>query len=128
MRARAMDAIRAHRFSEAEQLIEQGRKSRSRNKRDDWTIIEVRLERERGNHALSGLIAMRLVVLRPNSDEVGAALYWTARAYEKLGRPGKSIQLYEECAAHKSSVDSLVEAATRRAAILRDRPREANSP
>jgi hypothetical protein len=122
LRARAMDAIKARRFGEAEELIYQGRKTRSSKKRDDWTIIEAHLERERGNHARSALIAMRLVILRPDSDEVGTALYWTARNYEDLGRPNKSIQLYEEAAAHKSASAGLTEAARRRIARLRERP------
>lgn len=114
LRDRALDAIKAHNFAEAEKLIHEGRKSRSSRRKDQWRIVEARLELERNEHAKAGLLAMEVVILRPRSDEVAAALYWTAKAYEGLDRPDKAIQLYEECRAHKTAPDSLVKVASRR--------------
>ncbi len=119
LRDRALEAIKAHNFAEAEKLIHEGRKSRSSRRKDQWRIVEARLELERNEHAKAGLLAMEVVILRPKSDEVAAALYWTAKAYEGLDRPEKAIQLYEECRAHKTAPDSLVKVAGRRIDQLR---------
>jgi predicted Zn-dependent protease len=120
LRDRALEAIRKHNFSEAESLIHEGRKTRSGRKKDQWRIVEARLELERNEYAKAGLIAMQVVLLRPKSDEVATALYWTAKAYEGLGRPAKAIQLYEECRAHKTAPDSLIKVVNRRIDALRE--------
>lgn len=114
LRDRALDAIKRRDFSEAEKLIHEGRKTRSSRRKDQWKLIESRLELERERYARAGLLAMEVVILREKSDEVAAALYWAGRAYEGLGRPSKAIQLYKECRDHDTVPDSLKAVVDRR--------------
>lgn len=120
LRDRALQAIKDHKFSDAEKLIHEGRKTRSSRRKDQWKLIEARLELEREDYAKAGLLAMEVVILRERSEEHAAALYWAARAYEGLGRPNKAIQLYEECRAHKTAPDSLIKVVNRRVEQLRE--------
>lgn len=126
LRDRALDAIRRHDFNDAEKLIREGRKTRSISKKDEWTIVESYLELERKNYAKAGLLAMQIVILREKSDEFARALFCAGRAYEGLGRPNKSIELYEECRRHQPAPESVVKAATQRLELLRksDKPDE----
>lgn len=114
LRDRALDAIKRHDFAEAEKLIREGRKTRSSNRKDQWKLIEARMELERDNYARAGLLAMQVVILRVHSDEHAAALYWAARAYEGLGRPHKAVELYTECRDDETAPESLVKVVSRR--------------
>ncbi|MCB9854584.1 MAG: hypothetical protein H6818_02770 [Phycisphaerales bacterium] len=120
LRDRAVQAIKDHKFADAEKLIHEGRKTRSSRRKDQWKLIEARLELERENFARAGLLAMEVVILRERSEEHAAALYWAGRAYEELGRPNKAIQLYEECRSHKTAPDGLIKVVSRRIEQLRE--------
>lgn len=94
-------------------------KTRHSAERNAWRIVEAELEIARQNYAKAGLVAMRVVILHPKSRQVGVAYYWTARAYEGLGRPRKAIELYESCVSHKTTRRSIREKAEKRLVDLK---------
>jgi len=113
-RGRARRAIRDDDHALAERLIREGLKTRLKAERDTWHLVESELAFARKQYARSGLIAMRIVILRPRSRQVGAALYRAARAYERLGRSAKAVELYSECADHNTARGDLRKQATKR--------------
>ncbi len=92
--------------------------TRSTSVRQSWQILEAELEFSLKKYAKAGLIVMRIVVLTPESEQIGPALFRAGRVYEKLDRPEKAIELYRECAAHKKVSESLKKKAERRIAAL----------
>ncbi len=106
-RDRARSAIRADDYKLAERLIRKGLKARKKAERDAWRLVDSELAFARKRYAKSGLIAMRIVILRPKSGHVGAALYRAARAYAGLGRPRKAAELYSACVEHKTTQRAL---------------------
>jgi len=83
-----------------------------------WLLSEAELELAKGRAAKAGLAAMRVVVQRPKSEFAGEGLYWTARAYEQLDRPGKAAELYRECLERKRLAASIRKTAEERLAAL----------
>lgn len=119
-RQRARKAIRSGDLELAKALLRSGLKTKSRAERDAWRVVEAELEYAGKNYAKAGLVAMRIVILRPKSQQVGAALYWAGRAYEGLQRPQKSIELYEACLKHESTKRSIRQKAEKRLAKLKE--------
>ncbi len=120
-RGRARAAIRADDYTLAERLIRKGLKARKTAERDAWRLVDSELAFARKQYARSGLIAMRIVILRPKSDHVGAALYRAARAFEGLGRPDKAAELYDACIEHKTTRGALRKKAEKRLKRLAER-------
>ena len=120
-RQKARNAIRSGKFESAESLIRKAAKIKHKAERDAWAIVSAELEHAKKNYAKAGLVAMRLVILRPKSAQVGAALYWVGRAYEGLGRPHKSIELYEACIEHKTTKRKTLQRAEKKLARLKER-------
>jgi len=100
---RARRAIRSGDFELAETLVRSMAKTTNRAERNAWAIVEAELAYARKQYARAGLAAMRIVILHPKSKQVGAALFWAARAYEGLRRPDKAIELYQSCVRHKTT-------------------------
>ncbi len=116
--ARARKAIREKDHALAESLIRAGVKSTAGDRRDAWRIVEADLRHTQKRFAEAGVVAMRIVILRPRSDHVAAALYWTGRAYEGLQRPTRAAALYRECIAHKTCDEALEKRARKRLKLL----------
>ena len=72
-----------------------------------WSLFEAELELAQDRPAKAGLASMRVVVQRPKSEFAGEGLYWTAQAYERLGREAKATELYRECLEHKPLATSI---------------------
>jgi hypothetical protein len=83
-----------------------------------WDLCAAELELAKGRAAKAGLAAMRAVVNRPRSDEAAEGLYWTARAYEKLQRQEKAVDLYRECLEQKRLAASIRKKAEERLTAL----------
>ncbi len=115
---KARQAVKAGDYDLAHALIRSGLRSKSRPARDEWRIIEAELEYARKDYPRAGLAAMRVVILSPQSKRVGIALYWAGRAYERIGRVGKAIELYEECVDHRTADEKLQARAERRLSKL----------
>lgn len=116
----ALKAVRSGDFEKARSMIRTALSAtRSTKVKQTWQIVESELEYELKDYARSGLIAMRIVILSPESEQVGEALYRAGKAYEKLERPAKALELYEECVLHKQSSESLKKKAGKRIAELK---------
>jgi hypothetical protein len=120
-RDRARAAIRAESWALAERLIRGGLKTGKKTERDAWHLVDSELAFARKRYARSGLIAMRIVILRPKSGQVGAALYRAARAYEGLDRPDKAAELHRACIEHKTTRSALRKKAEKRLKKLTER-------
>jgi len=120
-RDRARKAIRADDWTSAERLIRKGLKTGKKAERDAWHVVDSELAYARKRYAKSGLIAMRIVILRPKSGQVGAALYRAARAYEGLGRLEKAAELCRACIEHKTTRNALRKKAEKRLKKLTER-------
>jgi hypothetical protein len=118
--ARARKAIREKDHALAESLIRAGVKAPAGDRRDAWRIVEADLRHTQKRFADAGVVAMRIVILRPKSDHVAAALYWAGRAYEGLNRPTKAEELYRECIGHKTCDNALEKRARKRLKLLKD--------
>lgn len=119
-RNRAIQAIRDGHFDEARSLIRAAIKATdSTSSKHSWRIVESELEFGMKQYAMSGLIAMRIVILTPESEQAGAAYFRAGRAFEKLGRNDKAIELFEACAAHQTSGESLKRKAEKRIETLK---------
>lgn len=116
---RARRAIRSGDYELARALVRRMSKTAKRAERNAWRIVEAELAIAQERYARAGLVAMRIVILQPKSRQVGVAFYWTARAYEGLGRPRKAIALYESSLAHKTTRRSTREKAEKRLAKLK---------
>lgn len=116
---RARRAIRSGDYELARALIRRMSKTRKGAERNAWRIVEAELAIAQERYARAGLVAMRIVILHPKSRQVGVALYWTARAYEGLGRRQKAVALYESCLAHKTTRRSTREKAEKQLAKLK---------
>lgn len=121
VRQRAEQAIKAGELDRATRLLRQAVGVKKRSERQAWLLLEAELEHAKKHYARAGLAAMRLAILHPSSDRVGAALYWAGRSYEGLERPHKAIDLYEECLAQKRTKSSIRKRARTRLAALRER-------
>lgn len=99
------------------------RATRSTNVKDGWTLVEAELELSQNNPVKAALLAMRVVILRPESEHAAPALYLAGRAYEKIGRPSKAIELYRECLDQRSASDALRKKAQRRIDALSEKAR-----
>jgi tetratricopeptide (TPR) repeat protein len=108
LRLQARTAMRAGKMDEVERILDAARKTRLRTEREAWQVFEAEFRCAKKEYQNSALIAMRLVTLSPKSPHVGEALYWAARAYEGLRRPGKAAELYRECIEHKSSDENTI--------------------
>jgi len=97
LRRRAREAIRAGDLQRATRLQRRAAGVKKRSERLAWLLFEAELEYTKKHCAKAALAAMRLVILHPRSDHVGAALYWAGRSYEGMKRPHMAIELYEEC-------------------------------
>lgn len=118
-RGEAVQAIREGRFDTAESLIRAAMKStKSTSVKDSWRIVESELDFARKRYAKSALISMRIVILTPESEQVGAALFRAARAYEKIGRPAKARELHRECIEHRTTSDATRRKAERRIEVI----------
>lgn len=106
MRARARKAIKDGDLGAAEALLRDGARVKGRAEREAWMLIEAEYRLAKKQPAAAGLAAMRLVILRPDSERVGEALYWAGRSYEGLKRPYKAIELYGQCLAHQKTDDA----------------------
>lgn len=116
----ALKAVRSGDFEKARSMIRAAlNATRSTKVKQSWQIVEAELEYELKNYAKSGLIAMRIVILSPESEQVGEALYRAGKAYEKLERPSKALELYEECVSHNQSSERLRKKAGKRIAELK---------
>lgn len=102
-RDRACEAVCAKDYALAERLIRKGLAACQPAERDSWHLVDSELALGRKRYAQSGLIAMRIVILRPKSDQVGAALYCAGLAYEGLGRLDKAAELYGACKDHPTT-------------------------
>lgn len=122
---RARRAIRSGDYELARALIRRMSKTGKGAERNAWRIVEAELAIAQERYARAGLVAMRIVILHPKSRQVGVAYYWSARAYEGLGRRQKAIALYESCVAHKTTRRSTREKAEKR---LTDLKAEAKVP
>ena len=116
---RARRAIRSGDYELARALVRRMSKTRNGAERNAWRIVEAELAIAQERYARAGLVAMRIVILHPKSRQVGVAFYWSARAYEGLGRKQKAIALYESCVAHKTTRRSTREKAEKRLAKLK---------
>ena len=116
---RARRAIRSGDYELARALVRRMSKNGKGSARSAWRIVEAELAIAQEKYPRAGLVAMRIVILHPKSRQVGVALYWTARAYEGLGRPRKALALYESCAAHKTTRRSIREKAEKRLVKLK---------
>lgn len=114
LRQQARTALRSKNYDRAEAMLKAGLRMRQQAEREAWQLFECELALARDQAARAGLTAMRLVILTPDSANVGAARYWAAKAYEALGRPAKAMELYRACAAHSSTPKNLRDAATKR--------------
>lgn len=114
LRQQARTALRAKNYDRAEAMLKAGLRVRQQAEREAWQLFECELALANDQAARAGLTAMRLVILTPESDNVGAALFWAAKSYEALKRPTKAMELYRECAAHKTTPKNLHDAATKR--------------
>lgn len=114
LRQQARTALRERHYDRAEAMLKAGLRIRQQAEREAWQIFECELALARDQATRAGLSAMRLVILTPDSANVGAALYWAAKSYEALGRTAKAKELYRECAAHKSTPKNVHDAATKR--------------
>lgn len=119
LRKEARASIDAGKLDAAWTLVERSRGFTNATERTAWWLLEAELEHGRKHYAKSALAAMRIVILHPKSEYVGAALYWTARGYEALSRPAKAVSLYEQCLAQKRMPPGLRDAATKRAKALK---------
>ncbi len=115
---RARQAIRSGDYDLARALIRSGLRSKSRSVRDAWRVTEAELEYARKDYPRAGLAAMRVVILSPQSERVGNALYWAGRAYERIGRVSKAVELYEECIEHRTADEKLRDRAEKRLSKL----------
>lgn len=109
MRRRAVEAIRAGDFQAALKLIRDGARVTSVAEKQSWLLVESELEIARKNYAKAGLAAMRVVILYPESEQIGPALYWCGCAYEGLGRPRKALELYRESQGRKGLNEEMVQ-------------------
>ncbi len=114
LRQQARTALRATYYDRAEAMLKAGLRVRQQAEREAWQLFECELALARDQATRAGLTAMRLVILTPDSPNAGAALYWAAKSYEALKRPAKAMELYRECAAHKSTPKNLRDAAMKR--------------
>ena len=57
---------------------------------------------------------MRVVILYPEGEHVGEALYWAGRSYEGLHRPAKAVGLYKESLSVKGTDASIRKLVTER--------------
>lgn len=102
MRTRTREAIEKGDFQQAERLIRDAGTVKEAAEREAWLLVRVDLAYARKQHAKSGLWAMRLVILHPQSKHVAAGLYWAGRCYEHLKRPDKAVGLYREALGHQT--------------------------
>lgn len=114
LRQQARTALRNKNYDRAEAMLKAGLRMRQQAERQAWQLFECELALARDQAARAGLTAMRMVILTPDSANVGAALYWAAKAYEALARPAKAAELYRECVSHESTPKNLRDAATKR--------------
>ncbi len=121
MRREAREAIRAGEFDRAERLLRKAVVVKKRSERQAWLLLEAELEIARERWAKAGLAAMRLVILHPGCERVGAAQYWAGRAYEGLERPRLAAVLYERSVSAKKAKSSIRERAKARLAAIRKR-------
>lgn len=119
--ARARRAIRERDHTLAESLIRAGVKGTAGDRRDAWRIVEADLRHAQNRYVDAALVSMRIIILRPRSREVAAALYWAGRAYEGLERPAKAAELYRECIAHKTCGDALEKRVRKRLKVLEEK-------
>jgi len=123
---RIRDAILRGAFAEAEEHLSAGRQNAKPEDRPYWLILEAELRFAKKEFARSGLAAMRVVAIHPDSPHVPAGLYWAGRCYEALGLAEKASGLYRECLGHKSINTSVREAAQGRLAGLGKMARRAD--
>lgn len=88
-----------------------------------WLLFEAELELAKGHAEKAGLAAMRVTVFRPKSEFAAEGLYWTAQAYERMRRPTKAKELYQECLERKPLASSIREKSEARLAALNLRVR-----
>lgn len=119
MRRRAAEALEAGMLDRATKLLRRSAGVKKRAERQAWLLFAAELEHAKGEHAKAALAAMRLVILHPKCDHVGAALFWAGRSYEGLHRPHKAIELYDRCLTRKDTGSSIRKGAKARLAIVR---------
>ena len=119
LRDQARKAIEKGDFAAALKLVDRTRSIVTPTERTAWWLIEAELEYAQKRFTKSALAAMKIVVLHPKSQQTGAGLYWAARSYEAIGRPAKSVALYEECLANRKTPSGLRDAAKSRLAELK---------
>jgi tetratricopeptide (TPR) repeat protein len=119
-RNKAIQAIREGRYDAARTLIRAAIKATdSTSVKHSWRIVESELEFSSKEYAKSGLIAIRIVILTPESEQVGAAYFRAGRAYEKMGRVAKAIEMFEACAAHRTTGELTKKKADKRIEVLK---------
>ena len=114
LREQARSLLTAGELEKVAKLIDRARTVTATTERAVWLLIESECEYARRAWAKSALAAMQIVILHPKSEHGGSALYWAARAYEQIGRPVKSADLYRECVDHKRTPAGLRDAAKAR--------------
>lgn len=119
MRRRAGEAIKAGNLDRATRLLRRSAGVKKRSERQAWLLLAAELAHTKGEPARAALAAMRLVILHPKCDPVGAALFWAGRSYEDLRRPHKAIELYDQCLERKGAGSSIHKRARVRLAIVR---------
>jgi hypothetical protein len=119
MRRRAREAIKAGELDQATKFLRRSAGVKKRSERRAWLLLAAELGHAKGEHAEAALAAMRLVILHPKCDRVGAALFWAGRSYEGLRRPHKAIELYDQCLSRKDTGSSVRKRAKARLAIVR---------
>jgi len=117
--SKARGAIASGNLDEAGKLVAAGRASARKGDMPDWLMVEAEYEMARKAYDRAALAAMRVVALHPDSGQVGAALLMAGQAYEGLGRPSKSVHLYEECTKAKGVPPTVRDEAQSRLAALR---------
>ena len=119
MRRRAREALKAGDLDRATRLLRRSAGVKKRSERQAWLLLAAELAHTKGEPARAALAAMRLVILHPKCDHVGAALFWAGRSYEDLRRPHKAIALYNQCLERKGAGSSIRKRARARLAIVR---------
>jgi tetratricopeptide (TPR) repeat protein len=119
LRRQARGLMDNRNWAGAARLVARGASVRDSAERAAWLCLEAELEFGRGRFIPAALAGMRLSILHPNNRQAGAGYYWAGRAYEELGRPAKSIELYEECLASRRTPEGVRRLAESRLAALK---------
>lgn len=118
MRQEARAALRSGKMEDVARILSVARRIKLKAEREAWQVFEAEYNVTRKEYQKAALGAMRIVILSPKSPYAGEALFWTARAYEGMGRTSKAMDLYKECIDNKTSDENSVRRAKAALKIL----------